>query len=293
MAKELTVIVTCTDRKSLPVADDLRVRSLPADSMEQRARTWQSRLTKPWPQRTLRELYQGETWTQVLRLESEARTVGYEPRLLVASAGLGLRRVEDSAPAYGATFSPGSPDRVGTTLDQTQEWWRSLQGLQGYTPPVLEGATLWVLSRTYADVMAGALGEKSANPPTLVFGGSDLIDPTIRVPSNRSLRRALGGTATSLNVRMAIQWLRLAATTGLTSTETHSRWQTWCDSASSPDNYDRAPLSDEAIAAFIHALRRSDHRVTKTRALRQLRDAGHACEQRRFGALFNNAGVGP
>ena len=129
--------------------------------------------------------------------------------------------------------------------------------------------------------------------PELVFGGSNQIDPAIRVPSDRSLRRSLGGTTTSLNVRMATKWLEIAATTGLTSAKTKDRWDEWRDTASSADNYDRIPLSDEAITEFIHALRRADHGLSKTRALRQLRDAGHACEQRRFGTLFNNAGVTP
>ncbi|WP_209716569.1 hypothetical protein [Marmoricola sp. OAE513] len=156
--------------------------------------------------------------------------------------------------------------------------------------PRLDGPMLWVLSKSYADVIARDLLERTTVAP-LVFGGTDEIPTDIRVPSNRALRRTLGGTATSLNVRMAIQWLGLAAKSGLTSTQTRERWEEWSAGAEQADVYDRVPLSDTAILDFIRALRRADNRLTKTRALRQLRDAGHACEQRRFGALFNNAGV--
>lgn len=139
MAELLTIIVTCTDRKSLPVADDLRVRCLAPGSIEQRARTWIRQLNETHPKRPLRSLYQGETWTQVVRLEEAVQAAGYEPRLLVASAGLGLRSVEQEAPAYGATFSPGSPDVVGTTTDQARDWWHVLQEAD---PPALKGSML-------------------------------------------------------------------------------------------------------------------------------------------------------
>lgn len=293
--RKLTVIVTCTDRKTVPVTPELRVRSLAPGSVEDRAAAWAVKIRAARGKRPLRQLYQGETWAQVGRLENAARRAGYEPRTLVASAGLGLRDLEYDAPAYGATFSRPHEDSVGSTQDQARDWWRALLSPNGAGPdtlPVMEGPMLWVLSESYARVIATDLLERSATDDLLVFGGSAEVPAEHRVPSNRALRSHLGGTATSLNLRMASRWIEIAGTRDVFAEGMRDFWDAWCTGVEQHDRYDRTPVTDGAVLDFIRALRRTEPTLTKTRALRQFRDAGLACEQRRFGALFVQAGAG-
>jgi hypothetical protein len=45
-------------------------------------------------------------------------------------------------------------------------------------------------------------------------------------------------------------------------------------------------MTDEQLSRLIRRLKGADPDLSATRALRQVRDAGIACEQKRFGQLF-------
>ncbi len=290
MGTKLTLLVTCTDRKSAPVTPALRVRTLPDLAIEDRVATWSQRLASADGRRPLRSLYQGETWTQVGRLEQVAKAAGYEPRVIVASAGLGLREVDYLAPAYGATFSRPHADAVGASTAEARKWWQHLH-FDGSNRPALEGPSIWVLSESYAAVVGQEFLAASAPSELLIFGGSTSMDAVARVPSNRSLRSALGGTANSLNLRMATKWLELSGPGGAFAPAARSRWNAWASAAHKAEVYQRTVLTDDAVREFIRSLHRLDSKLTKSRALRRLRDAGYACEQRRFNTLFDSMGA--
>lgn len=292
MPQKLTILVTCTDRK-VAVPDPTRmVRNLPPGSIEQRAETWAAALTSSPDRTPLSRLYQGETWTQVSHLVDAASAVGYDARVVVASAGLGLRSWDHMAPAYAATFAPGHEDSVGTTTDQSRDWWAAIGAVAPGTAPVLGGPMMWVLSQSYGRVIAADLLAHSNPTDLLVFGGSDDVPASVRIPANKALRRPLGGTATSLNLKTAIRWLKLSGTDGAFATSTRERWNSWVARTEHRESYDRQRMTDAAVVDFVQALRRSDPYLSKTRALRLLRQAGLACEQRRFGVLFAQAQVG-
>ena len=86
MAAGLTIVVTCTDRKSLPVAQRLSFGDVPSTSLTERARHWRERLRLGADPRPLASLYQGEQWKESLALAPVARGGGFEPRVVVASA---------------------------------------------------------------------------------------------------------------------------------------------------------------------------------------------------------------
>jgi hypothetical protein len=91
---------------------------------------------------------------------------------------------------------------------------------------------------------------------------------------------------------MAIQWLELTKGAALTGSAAGKSWRIWANEVQHPNNYDRRPLSDSAVLDFVRQLNTREPGISKTRALRCLRDSGLACEQRRFGALFVQAGFG-
>src|SRR3954471_8469100 len=113
MTTKLTLVVTCTDRKSAPPPAELRVRNLPKRDLSERFQHWTARLAAASDKIPLSALYQGEAWSQVVRLELALRNAGFGPTLLVASAGLGLQPVTSPAPPYSATFAPAQADSVG------------------------------------------------------------------------------------------------------------------------------------------------------------------------------------
>lgn len=283
--QKLTIIVTCTDRKSATPEDELMVRNLPKGQVSARARVWRESLARATDRRPLVDLYGGETWSQVRALAIKATSLGYEPTMFVASAGLGLQHVSTPAPAYAATFSPGHADSVGASLLESQTWWGALPHAD-----VAPGArAIWVLSEAYSRVVAPQMLEATSPSDVLVFGGSKEISDDVRVPPDRSLRRALGGTVTSLNVRSATQWLSLADGEDPFTSAARDRWRTWARDRRHHEVFDRKPMSDSAVLAFVSELRVRQPTISKTGALKVLREAGMACEQRRFSTLFQQA----
>ncbi|MGW1914967.1 hypothetical protein ACWCQS_30635 [Streptomyces sp. NPDC002076] len=258
--------------------------------MKERAALWSDRINSASHTRSLAELYRGDHWTQALRLREGAAKVGFKADIWVASAGLGLQPITASAPSYAATFSTRHADSVATTAEETAQWWSHLQEATGRaTMQELgkAGPVLMVLSEAYAKAMEAelrALAEVASE--ALLFGGAEEIAGIQRVPADAGLRRALGGTLTSLNVRMAASWLQHCEDGHLTSTATRDSWNKWAVSESRPEQHNRQPMTNEQVVAFIEQRTASQPGISRTRLLRQLRDEGLACEQSRFATLY-------
>lgn len=283
----LTLIVTCTDRKTLAPHRQTTARELPDGPISHRCAWWRERLESAPVSASLQSLYKGESWCQSLALREEL--AARKPlRALVASAGVGLQGVDSRHPAYAATFSQGHEDTVCPTVD-TPTWWRELRSLQGSVDlRQLTGTVMAVLSVAYARALHPDLLElaQKSNVELLVVGGWRDIPGATRVPADRALRAELGGTVSGLLPRIARRYIALADSAPLTSPEALRAWHEWRKSVRMVETYDRSPLTDQEVQAFIESMRREEPTISATRALRALREAGYACEQKRFGRLF-------
>lgn len=296
--RQLSLVVTCTDRKVDTPDAALCARNLPKGSVKQRSSNWQKRIQAATTRGgaslpSLANLYRGDHWTRSRRLVAAASAAGYKTQLWVASAGLGLQPVEPTmrtAPAYAATFSTRHADSVATSAAENGQWWGHLQ--EGTGQATLQelgqqGSVLMVLSEVYASAMEeeletlGNLGGEA-----LLIGGLREIPGVHRVRSDAGLSHALGGTLTSLNVRMAASWLEHSKDSTLTSPATQKAWNEWAAATTKPVKYNRAPMSDEDVIVFIKRESAKLPGVSRTRLLRALRDDGKACEQSRFANLY-------
>jgi hypothetical protein len=288
--RELTVVVTCTDRKAAAPEAELHARSLSARTVKERAVLWNERVNKASPTHTLTDLYRGDHWTQARRLCEMAAQAGFNADLWVASAGLGLQPVSASAPSYAATFSTRHADSVATTAEGSAQWWGYVQAGTGRATLQELGKgspVLIVLSELYAKAMeAELLALAEVGGEVLLFGGAEEIDGIQRVPADAGLRRTLGGTLTSLNVRMAASWLQHCEDSQLTSSVTSDSWNLWAAGESKPEQHNRQQMTDDEVVAFIRRQAASQPGTSRTRLLRLLRDGGRACEQSRFANLY-------
>ncbi|MFJ8945333.1 hypothetical protein ACIRG4_19230 [Streptomyces sp. NPDC102395] len=291
---ELPIVVTCTDRKASPPAADLQARTLTAADLPQRAEEWAHRLrTTPSRHTALEDLYRGDQWKRALALTHAASRAGFTPRLYAASAGLGLRPVSSLAPSYAATFLSRHADSVASSSAQTSQWWDHLQRLDGASDlPQIAGAAgraLVVLSAPYAQAMHHdllALADTATD--VVLIGGATDIEGIRRVPANAGLRHALGGTLTSLNVRMAASWLEHCTPGRLIDPPAQLRWDDWASQTARPERYDRTQVTNEAVIAFIKEAKSTYPDASRTRLLRMFRDKGMACEQKRFADLYTS-----
>lgn len=287
--RKLTIVVNCTDRKSVAPADHLRARSLPVGAIADRVADWRQRVAAADPNVRLRDLYQGDAWVQAKALASDAALQGRTVSLLVASAGLGLRDVDQLGPSYAATFAGGHADSVAAEPKQSGEWWAQLAKLPDSLAiaDLSRQSVLFVLSENYARAMDADLTRlASQGGDHLLVGGWRNVGGMPRLPADRELRHKLGGTVSTVSLRMARRWMAERTQARLHTDDDARRWARWATRARRPEAYGRVPMSDHEIRQLIGVLVRDQSTLSATRALRILRDQGFACEQKRFGSLF-------
>ncbi len=325
MAEALDIVVTCTDRKSVPAGTATQVRNLQAtndvagDVLEWRRRLQGSAENR----RAARHLYQGETWSACLELERAAQQArGPERvRLWVLSAGYGIVPADQELAPYAATFASPFPDFVGgaatgeEALERVQGWWDALCRIADSTPGSLtevakqaDGDLLLVLSSSYlracrADVAQavaahsrsivlapsaqGSLRFQHAAPP---FDARLLTTAADR--QNGLPRPITSGTRMSLNVRAATLLVRRLGEGPITR-DAACRYLGELTEKQAPlrqfggDHHD-----DESVQRFIRSALAEDPTGTKSGLLRRFRDAGNKCEQKRFGRLFDHVAAG-
>lgn len=291
---KLTIVVNCTERKSQTPPLHLQARTLPPGDVVERVKNWRRRVATANPCAALIDLYKGEAWQEAKGLADDARRQGFEVRLRVASAGLGLRDADSKGPAYSATFAGGHQDTVTPPGPGSQLWWRALRELDGAGPlaETADKKVLLVMSESYARAMDDDLVELAdRGGDLLLIGGARMIEGLPRLPADMGLRSHLGGTASSITLRMARRWLASRSSRNLYHSQDASRWSSWASSASKLERYDRRPASDAELRILITKYKTADPSLSATRALRALRDSGIACEQKRFSELFRSVGA--
>jgi hypothetical protein len=171
-------------------------------------------------------------------------------------------------------------------------WWGELNGhLHGRSLGLIRGPVLVVVSDAYSRVVDKDLETLSRrNPDVTIVGGHREFGSATVIRSDKSLRSALGGTVTSLNQRMAIQWLSLKPGGAELGSVRHARlWGEWVECEQRPETFDRQRMDDHAVTEWIRHARRTIPSLTRTSALAELRAQGFACEQKRFNSLFDTA----
>jgi len=140
--------------------------------------------------------------------------------------------------------------------------------------------------------LLGAFTSIGRSPRLLVYGSGvpelGLEPAWVRVPGR--LRTRLGGSMVSTSPRAAQATIEALGPTGhLDATRARALVQSLVDSAAPLPRFDRVRLDDQEIIAWIKSDVATHSGATKSRALRMFRSAGMACEQSRFGELFDQA----
>ncbi|MBO3752595.1 hypothetical protein J5X84_41640 [Streptosporangiaceae bacterium NEAU-GS5] len=293
----LHLVVTCTNRKRYKIPADLYLRSVTQRRLAARFAAWTARLDGSDTSRyTAIDLYAGEHWKIVRTLTQTpmARTA----QLWIASAGYGLIPADAAICAYGATFSAVASDAVGATLGEVADWWHRLSTWAGPTPDQprsfaalaardRSATVIAVLSEAYqracSDDLLAAAGILNSDALSVV-GPRNVHPPLadVLVPVTASVRHTVGGSLQAVNIRATKYLLEHSAGPHRTALREAAK-------VAAPANppAPRAPghrLSDAEVIAYI----RNHAHTSATQLLRQLRDTGRSCEQRRFAKLHRD-----
>jgi hypothetical protein len=310
MATRLHIVANCADRKRLVVPGECRLGAHQANGSISRLSSFMKALSSSRGDSIeAKDLYVGPYWAVVRELPLVADAAQIAASLWVASAGYGLVPSDAKLHGYSATFRVGEQDSVASTdepysvAEQVSAWWAGLARWNGPTRQprrVTDLASaephahvMVVASPRYVQAMAddlrGAariLGTRLIIVTSHEFGGGDPLNRNI-VPSQERLLPAVQGARPALHARVARHILAGARTHGLEAETLRSRYQELADSADFHATPERQSMTDQEVKRFIRRELVAAPDLSCTRALRVLRDAGRACEQKRFKNLFH------
>lgn len=116
------VITSCSNRKRVPPAANLRAANLPSGRIARVAELWLARVAQSHQHTSARRLYCGRAFTEAVMASKAAGGL-----LFVVSAGLGLIASETFVPSYSLTVSDDSADNVLRRFTDSRSldlWWR-------------------------------------------------------------------------------------------------------------------------------------------------------------------------
>jgi hypothetical protein len=300
---QLIVVTTCTARKTVEPCKALYcrdLRRLPCDGL---AAEWAGRLDNAVPRVAAAQLYSGRAFSLSKKVAASRRA-----DLFVISAGMGLIPEDARIPPYSLTIAPGGPDcilkRAPRRLPFSEsQWWESIRK----TIP---------LSRSFRELLAkrpAALVVVALTSPYLRMVQDELqqldeqtlrrvriVGPRRRATLPASLQPlvmpydvrlddpavGLGGTVFDFPARALAHFSALTRTDrGLPSPGNHARRVLESLAPlTAPIHPPGTRLSNAALVKAVSSLRNQG--LSRTAALRSLRDGGLACEAHRFAAVW-------
>lgn len=312
MAKfgELVIVASCTLRKTREAPSALCLGRYGRG--QDRMADWRVALDTCDVHRTAAcRLYAGGFWSVVEELPVVATQRGISTTFLVASAGYGLVTADAALKPYSATFAAGADSVIADSpgpesrQQQLREWWRGLaswKGPQGYRGPRSveqvarlspSSSLLVIASPAYVGAMADDLqraARKLCRPERLVIVSSvkgfpdELRDHL--VPSVAALQVRLGGALGSLHARTARHIIR-HTTLPLDASRLRTKYARMASRVEPRVTHPGTSRSDSEVRAFIRARVKQQQSLSCTALLREHRDSGFSCEQKRFRTLFN------
>jgi hypothetical protein len=296
----LVAVVPCTDSKSGAVPA-VALRDLDAAlPREEFARQWLDRIATAPPHSAARDLYKGPGWAASTKLVAVLQATEARVEWRILSGGYGLLHPEAQVARYSATVLAGQADSVpgvGVDVDAAADWFAAVNRLRGQPQPLLrlvEGADglLIAASAPYVDAMTPEILAATRQVPTVIFCARRPRSPLVAALAARFDRRLregvdpfVRGGDVGFNQRVATRVVELLGPAVVDRARVDEVLAEAMD-REQPVRYERRAASDATVMAFIDAALTSDSSASRTALLRRWRDGGRACEQGRFGLLY-------
>lgn len=291
------LISSCTNVKSIMSDDKHLLRNYNLSSIEKVSTEWKKNLASKSINKTpARKLYQGPSWKATLDVEKNF-SIKFTTQLLIASAGHGLIDSNEIISSYGSTFSKGHEDSIHNFKNienPTQLWWTEINkfsfnslNAESYIFLFLPFDYLIALKHFIEDLID--IFDKRIY---ILLTSKNKLSNKIE---NKSLRFDTRfnsyekGTLTTLSQR-CMRWLSNEIITKELSLD-HKILQNHINvflSELPPYKIEqRKQLNDEELIKIIINQIKTENIKSASQGLKGLRKKGFACEQKRYGKLFN------
>lgn len=306
---EIVLIASCSQQKMKHAnAKCAMMHTIKATTEEGRLKAWTKVAECADWKTPADKMYLGQYWSVIREIITTLEQTETRHQLLIASAGLGLLSNKDNIPNYAATFQTGAIDDICSPVTlplerrpSVRKWWKQInQNLAEkkhltYLDQAVTSETRTVvclLSSLYLEALKEEIKFVQAQRPDIEF----LIfttekDPARRglegwIPLESSLLQKLGGGSVSLSARMALEYFSSKRSTeSITTSDCRSFFKKKCQQHGSKRTFDRKLATDDQAKNFI-IKEVKDGATSYSPTLRAFRDAGFACEMKRFRGLF-------
>lgn len=297
----VVLVVACSQRKRLAPPEKLRLASIRSEPSD-RPGHWANRLNEvEAPRWRAEDLYVGDHWHSACEAYRVAKRYSSRTEFWVVSAGYGLIPSSKTIKPYGATFATGAADSVwrgpadGDRRERLRLWWRALgheSALVDLLPARGDGAVVITAGASYlaalnSDLEVAFQHELALDRLSVISAGAQGNGALL--PVSGQFRAAVGGTDSALNARLLALLAREAGTHGFSRSAMAAMLARMASRLPPTPRRAGRVASDEQIVREIQAMRRRVPEITRTRALRDLRRRGIACEQTRFASIWNAA----
>ena len=307
MKRRLHIVVTCTKQKSVAAAPNLCLSDISAKDLRNRFAQWQHRLETTTDTHVIDGLYNGDHWVTAQQLLGIATTAGVDASLSVISTGLGLVQNHEKVPTYSATFSPTHCDAVSRKKEDFVLWWdmlckwrrekrKSPASIKDLVATDPNASFLIVVSNSYLSAVQPDL-ERAIDE--LGNGGELLVvsagaNPSgqltkFLLPADARFQKKLGGIRRSLNIRLAKKLLQEFPSGRWRADRVIEKFRERLKKLPPLEIHNRTPTSDAEVKRFIDGGLRAKPPLSKTVLLRKYRESGRACEQQRFGRIYQTS----
>ena len=295
----IVLVVACSQRKRVAPPEKLRLASI-RSAPSQRPRRWASRLNQvDAPRWRAEDLYVGDHWHSACEAYRVAKRYSSRTELWVVSAGYGLISSSKPIKPYGATFASGAADSVwrgpaeGDRDEHLRFWWQALAhecALADLLPARGGGSVVIAAGASYlaaldSDLEDALQHELAVDRLSVISAGTQGNGALL--PVSGQFRAAVGGTDSALNARLLALLAREAGTHGFSRSAMATMLARMASRLPATPRHAGSAASDEQIVREIQAMRRRSPEISRTRALRDLRSRGIACEQTRFASIWD------
>jgi hypothetical protein len=295
----LILITNCAATKRIAAGEPVLLRKWNG-SVCQRFHWWRSAIEKQVPTIAARECYAGDAWTQAIAAEKVSPS---RSQLWVISAGLGLVSADEVISNYSATFVNNELDSVAADLRGKIDWWNLLvewrrkstgigciTDLASVNP---KSVLIVAVSSSYFSVvkddLISARAALASPDQLLVISAGTRPVKSLGVsllPIDARFENLVGGARATLNARMLRHIVQEKRNGRIRAPQISEYLSAVATTLDSPRSFERRPLDDKQIAAFIRKRSKSVPRFSASALLRILRDQGLACEQKRFHRIY-------